>query len=77
MKYEVIKENYFHQEHDIIIIKSDKKVYKYLVLGDGMLPLHKDKSMSDRDIVDFAKKSYFGRDVMLQRRKQLFKAAGR
>ena len=77
MNYEIKKEIYFQKEHDTIIIKSDNKVYKYLVLGDGMLPLHKYKSISDRDIVDFAKKSYFGRDVMLQRRNQLFTSARR
>ena len=76
MTYQVIKEYYFQHEHDIVIIKHDKEHYKYLVLGDGMIPLHKNKSISDRDIVDFAKKSYFGKDVMLNRKRELLRPAG-
>ena len=75
--YIVKEEIWFGIPHRVIYISYIMKKIQlaYLILGDGLIPLHKDKSIDDREIVWEAKNIIFGKELMKQRMKELMTAA--
>lgn len=71
MEYTIREEIYFEKPHQIISTIYEAKTYQYLVLGNGLIPLHKNKTINDRDLVMSLKKIVFGKEVMRQRMKEL------
>lgn len=77
MNYKVEQEIYFGEPHDVVTVVALGVKYKYLVLGDGLLPVSLNRTINDREVVAFAKKRYFGDVVMKHRYNELSKSAKR